>query len=179
MSTRFCHSCKHYYAYTCLVNGISLGGLCSRVLIKYSFDLEGGFSRTFLVYIIIFTFPSETHHADDDKHTLLRQYGCLNRHPERVRDPRFVEEPFFDPRDLLQVKYECCARCAGKACRFAHGAARFGLSRPACYKAIRAFEAGGFPGLLPDKPGPRQAHKLVPDVLAFLADGARATPRRA
>ena len=56
------------------------------------------------------------------------------------------------------------------------GAARFGLSRPACYKAIRAFEAGGFLALLPDKPGPRQAHKLVPEVLAFLADARARDP---
>ena len=114
--------------------------------------------------------------SDDDKHTLLRQYGCLHRHPERVRDPRFVEEPFFDPRDLLQVKYEMLRAVRVQGLPIARGAARFGLSRPACYKAIRAFEAGGFPGLLPDKPGPRQAHKLVPDVLAFLADARARDP---
>ena len=113
---------------------------------------------------------------DDDKHTLLRQYGCLNRHPERVRDPRFVEEPFFDPRDLLQVKYEMLRAVRVERLPITRGAARFGLSRPACYKAIRAFEAGGFLALLPDKPGPRQAHKLVPDVLAFLADARDRDP---
>ena len=114
--------------------------------------------------------------SDDDKHTRLRQYGCLNRHPERVRDPRFVEEPFFDPRDLLQVKYEMLRAVRVEGLPIARGAARFGLSRPSCYKAIKAFEAGGFPGLLPDKPGPRQPHKLVPEVLAFLANARACDP---
>jgi hypothetical protein len=35
----------------------------------------------------------------------LRQQGTLNLHPEEVTDSRFQEDEFFDPRDLVQVKY--------------------------------------------------------------------------
>ena len=108
--------------------------------------------------------------AADGKTDALRRHGCLNRNPERVRDRRFVEEEFFDPRDLLQVKYEMVRAVRGEQLPIAHGAVRFGLSRPACYKAIKAFDENGLPGLLPDRPGPRRPHKLTPEVVAFLTD---------
>ena len=45
-------------------------------------------------------------HDASDKSGRLRGTGTLNPHPERVRDPRFAGSDFFDPRDLLQVRYE-------------------------------------------------------------------------
>ena len=46
--------------------------------------------------------------ADDDKAERLREYGALNPHPERVTEEVFSDArlDFFDPRDLIQVKYE-------------------------------------------------------------------------
>ena len=46
----------------------------------------------------------------DDKGESLRQQGVLNPHPQRVVDPLFLEGGFFDPRDLVQVKYEMLHR---------------------------------------------------------------------
>ena len=40
----------------------------------------------------------------------LRKEGTLNSSPEKVRDPKFREGEFFDPRDLIQVKYEMLRR---------------------------------------------------------------------
>ena len=45
-------------------------------------------------------------HDAGDKPDRLRGTGTLNPHPERVRDRRFAASDFFDPRDLLQVRYE-------------------------------------------------------------------------
>ena len=84
--------------------------------------------------------------SEDGKAEVLRRHGCLNRNPERVRDHRFVEEEFFDPRDLLQVKYEMVRAVRAEQLPITHGAVRFGLSRPACYKAIKAFDEDGLPG---------------------------------
>jgi hypothetical protein len=82
----------------------------------------------------------------------LLDEGTLNPTPEKVRDPKFRETEFFDPRDIVQVRYEmlrrvsmenasvvrpCCPRpelrvmdrrrgCAGS--RAAAGAWRHGLS---------------------------------------------------
>jgi transposase len=46
-------------------------------------------------------------------------------------------------------------------------AAAFGLSRPSFYEAQAALEAGGLPALVPARPGPRRAHKLTPEIVAF------------
>ena len=41
-----------------------------------------------------------------NKRDRLQRSGTLNPHPERVRDSAFQVEGFFDPLDLLQVRYE-------------------------------------------------------------------------
>ena len=47
----------------------------------------------------------------DEKLALLRQSHTLHPHPDQVRDPLFTSgSPFFDPRDLVQVKYELLRR---------------------------------------------------------------------
>ena len=126
--------------------------------------------------IYIFTHMGEAIVSHDRKAEALRRHGCLNRNPERVRDRRFVEEEFFDPQDLLQVKYEMVRAVRAERLPIAGGARRFGLSRPTCYKAIRAFDEDGLLGLLPERPGPRRAHKLIPEVVAFLTDAAQREP---
>jgi hypothetical protein len=44
----------------------------------------------------------------DDKTESLRKYGALNPHPQKVVEKTFSDSvlEFFDPRDLVQVKYE-------------------------------------------------------------------------
>jgi transposase len=105
---------------------------------------------------------------DDPKHKALRLSGTVNPHPEKVADELFMEEDFFDPCDLVQVKYEMLRRVRvdGQAIQ---GAARaFGLSRPTFYKAKADYERGGLGGLLPARRGPRRAHKLSEPVMAFV-----------
>ena len=46
----------------------------------------------------------------DDKTAALRERRSLNRRPEKVTDPAFLKDEFFDPRDLVQVKYEMLRR---------------------------------------------------------------------
>ena len=104
----------------------------------------------------------------DDKTRSLRDHGCLNAHPENVRDELFLSNAFFDPRDLLQVKYEML-RLVREECESVSAAAtRFGLSRPTFYMALHAYEAGGLPALLPARRGPRRAHKLGTEVVEAL-----------
>ena len=47
-------------------------------------------------------------------------------------------------------------------------ATAFGFSRPSFYQALSAFEEGGLAGLVPHKRGPKRAHKLTDEVLAFI-----------
>ena len=46
----------------------------------------------------------------DAKTDALKQHGCLNPRADAVRDELFLSNAFFDPRDLLQVKYEMLRR---------------------------------------------------------------------
>ena len=51
--------------------------------------------------------------ADQDpKIRALQQQGTLNPRPKAVRDPLFLQDDFFDPRDLVQVKYEKIGRAS-------------------------------------------------------------------
>jgi len=103
------------------------------------------------------------------KRAALRAYHALNPQPHAVTDPAFTAGPaFFDAEDLVQVKYEMLRRVQVEGLSVSAAAARFGLSRPSFYAAQRAWQQAGLPGLLPQRPGPRHAHKLTPEVLAFL-----------
>ena len=63
------------------------------------------------------------------KKVCLKEQGMLNSHPERVRDPLFLENDFFDPQDLLQVKYEMIRRVERDEASVTSSAQDFGFSR--------------------------------------------------
>ena len=103
-----------------------------------------------------------------DKPGRLRGTGTLNPHPERVRDPRFADSDFFDPRDLLQVRYEMVRLVRLDRLTLAKAAERFGVSLPTCFRMVKAFARQGLPGLLPQRRGPRGPHKVTSDILQFV-----------
>src|SRR5450432_3805955 len=98
----------------------------------------------------------------------LRQSGSLNLRPQNVRDELFRDQEFFDPRDLVQVKYEMLRRVGKDGHSISTTASAFGFSRPSFYQAQAVFEESGLAGLVPQKRGPKQAHKLTPEILEFL-----------
>lgn len=104
----------------------------------------------------------------EPKQDALRRQGTLNSHPESVTSPLFQDSDFFDPRDLIQIKYEMLRRVEAESAPISQAAQEFGLSRPSFYQAQTAFQQGGLRGLMPQKRGPRRAHKLTPEVLQFL-----------
>ena len=111
------------------------------------------------------TAPEET----DGKACALRQHHALNARPSRVRDPAFTGgNPFFDANDLVQVKYEMLRRVREDGQRVSEASATFGFSRPSFYEAQAAFEESGLPGLVPQRPGPKRAHKLSESVMSVL-----------
>ena len=104
----------------------------------------------------------------DPKLDSLTQHHSLNRHPERITDQAFTSgNAFFDPRDLVQVKYEMLRRVSKDGLTVTQAAGSFGLSRPSFYEAQAAFDASGLVGLLPQRPGPRRAHKMTDALLGF------------
>jgi len=55
-------------------------------------------------------------------------------------------------------------------------AAAFGFSRPSYYEAAAAVDRHGLGGLVPAKPGPRRAHKLTDEVIAYARQLREADP---
>ncbi len=106
--------------------------------------------------------------ATDAKCDALREQGVLNPGADRVRDPLFRQHDFFDVRDLMQVKYELLRRVREEGQSVTEATVAFGVSRPTFYQTQRAFDQEGFAGLIPKKRGPRQAHKLNPEVMQFV-----------
>lgn len=107
--------------------------------------------------------------VSDGKVEALRAQRALHPHPERVEDELFQGgHPFFDSRDVVQVKYEMLRRVEQDGCTVVEAVRRFGFSRPVFYQTSKAFAEGGLPALLHERPGPRGRHKLKPEVLGFL-----------
>ncbi len=104
----------------------------------------------------------------DSKGESLRQQGVWNPHPQKVADPLFLRGEFFDPRDLVQVKYEMLRRARVEGAAVTEVTQAFGFSRPVFYLAKALFHRAGLPGLIPQRPGPRRAHKLSELVVDFL-----------
>ncbi len=98
----------------------------------------------------------------------LRKEGTLNPAPEAVRDPKFKENEFFDPHDIVQVKYEMLRRVSVENSAVSAAAEEYGVSRPTYYQTKASFEKAGVAGLAPQKRGPRGPHKLRGEALAFI-----------
>ena len=102
--------------------------------------------------------------------------GTLNPTPEKVQDHLFQSYNFFDPEDLLQVKYEMLRRVERDGTSVSQAAHDFGFSRRHFYDLQRQFAAHGFQGFVPHKRGPKGAHKLTADIVDFLDKACEEIP---
>jgi transposase len=114
--------------------------------------------------------------ATDAKLKALRQQACFNPRSHQVKDEFFRDSEFFDPRDLVQVKYEMLRRVQKDGHPISQAAAKFGFSRPSFYQAQAAFEQAGLVGLIPHKRGPKQGHKLTQEVVDFIQQKRQENP---
>jgi transposase len=107
---------------------------------------------------------------DDDKIVRLKKDGALNPHPQKVTEKMFSDSSFdfFDPRDLVQVKYEMLRAVDKEGRSVKQASEAFGFSRPAFYQAQSQFKQGGVTGLVKKRPGPKSAHKLTAEVVEYI-----------
>jgi len=103
------------------------------------------------------------------KRQALLQSGTLNKSAAKVVDPKFKNMAFFDPNDILQVKYEMLRSAQKDDVRIQQASKTFGFSRITFYKTEKAFKKSGLAGLLPRRKGPRRAHKLTGEVMEFVS----------
>ena len=107
----------------------------------------------------------------DSKHPKVRallEEGTLNPEPGKVQDPKFHDGEFFDPRDIVQVKYEMLRRVSVENASVTSATEEYSVSRPTYYQTKASFDGAGIAGLVPRKRGPRGPHKLQGAVLAFI-----------
>jgi transposase len=186
--------CKRNYAayvklimpYACLEDLKRI--FISLLIIELELYLIKHLTRLFFYGIIYLTlFKKEmcivmVKHNDDQKSKTLAQQGVLNPRPDCVKDPLFKESDFFDPRDLVQVKYEMIRRVHADRQTVGGAANAFGFSRPSFYQAQSALAKEGLSGLIPKKRGPRTRHKLTDEVMGYIeglcAEDATVSPKK-
>jgi len=156
---RLLASLSHYYA-------IQASLFCGM------FSLTAG-SGVRLYGIFIFTLMPPNPEA---KRKALQTTGTLNPRAAQVQHPLFEKSSFFDPEDLLQLKYETLRAVEIERCPIAKAARDFGLSRPTIYEAQVQFQQEGLEGLLPHKRGPKAAHKLTEEILQYFQAQRTAEP---
>lgn len=114
---------------------------------------------------------NSNHNSNEkEKKQILNKRGCLNPKPQQVKDELFEKYDFFDPEDLIQVKYEMLRRVKKNGWKIKRASKTFGFSRPFFYQARRAFEMEGIAGLIPKKRGPKQPHKFSREVMLYLEE---------
>lgn len=136
-----------------------------------------GLTTAIVLYIIIITLMSKHIPSDaDSKKAALRAAGALHPNPKAIRDEAFVQGDFFDPNDLVQVKYEMLRRHREEQKTVVEVARAFCTSRQAFYSAKAHFDSQGIPGLIPKRRGPRSAHKCTEEALDFAEQWKDAHP---
>jgi transposase len=108
------------------------------------------------------------HLYGNQKKKYLQDHGVLNKHPEKVRDELFLTDEFFDPQDLLQVRYEMIRCHQLDKVSVKEAAQRFGFSRPVFYEVEAKLEENGLVGLIPEKPGPKGPSKCTKEIIDFV-----------
>jgi transposase len=166
--------CKRNYVVLLLVEAW-IARILHRINLQYNRKQKKSIDTSLECGIIIITYDTalkevsmDKRRAADPKEKALRDCGAFNTHP--VADTLFKDNDFFDPRDLVQVKYEMLRKVHQDREPVSHAAASFGFSRPSFYKTSVDFEREGIAGLLPRKRGPRGGHKLTGEVLAFIEE---------
>jgi transposase len=102
------------------------------------------------------------------KEDILKQNGTFNKDSKSVTAEEFQSTIFFDPKDLVQVKYEMLRSVAKNELTVSQAAKKYGLSRQSFYINKAAVDTGGIAALIPQKTGPKNAHKLTSDVKEFI-----------
>jgi len=103
-----------------------------------------------------------------DKKEILISNGTYNKKHQQVKDEKFLTMDFYDPMDIVQVKYEMLKNTINGGQGVAKTAEEFGFSKMSYYNIKNAFEKKGMLALIPEKTGPKEAHKLTPQCQEYI-----------
>lgn len=111
-----------------------------------------------------------------EKEDVLLENGCFYARHRDVTDKLFLDIPFFDARDIVQVKYEMLRSVSKGEKNVSQAARDCGFSRESFYKNKALFDAGGLEALLPRKTGPKGAYKFQKEGVDFVEGYIRERP---
>jgi len=98
----------------------------------------------------------------------LKKSGYFNKNHANVTAGIFDSSPFFDKRDIVQVRYEMIRAASNNEGSVAVIADAYGFSRKSYYQVSKAFQSGGLFALIPKKKGPKRPSKLNAETSAFI-----------
>lgn len=104
----------------------------------------------------------------NSKDETLKSNGTFNKDSQAVTAEHFQSGIFFDPKDLVQVKYEMLRSVANNESSVSEASKKYGLSRQSYYISKASMESGGIAALLPRKTGPKKGYKLTDVGAAFI-----------
>jgi len=102
------------------------------------------------------------------KQDILLGNGTFNKNHAKVTERRFIDDDFYDPRDLAQVKYEMLRTARESKESVEEITDKFGFSRAGFYKIESSFEKEGLSAFVSNKTGPRNAWKLTKERQRFI-----------
>lgn len=108
------------------------------------FTLTGGVDILINGLITLTFMPKQS--PPQTKRQALQASGTFNLRSTKVRHALFQRSEFFDPEDLLQLKYETLRALKAEGRSIAQAANEFGLSRPTIYQAQANFAEKGVEG---------------------------------
>lgn len=99
---------------------------------------------------------------------VLKENGTYNAASSSVKADDFQHGIFFDPNDLVQVKYEMLRSVEKNELSVSEASEKYGLSRQTYYISKSSIEEGGLAALIPKKTGPKKGFKLKDDGCRFI-----------
>ena len=105
-----------------------------------------------------------------NKKDYLLGNGTYNKSHKKVKSKKFIENDFFDPTDMIQVKYEMLKEVTKNGKSISEAATDFGFSRTAFYHIKEVFDKKGLIGLAPEKKGPKNPYKLTSEIQRDIDD---------
>ncbi len=86
--------------------------------------------------------------SDTNKIEFLKKEGIINTKPDRIIHSLFQNNDFFDPLDLMQVRYEMLRAARIENMTVSEACKQFGYSREYFYSLNRDFISRGFAGIM-------------------------------
>ena len=107
----------------------------------------------------------------------LKSTESYNEHHENVKAPLFSDDIFYDPSDIVQVRYEMLRGVREHYISVEEALKLYGISRGTYYNAKESFEKGGVVALVRVKPGPK-GNRIDPKaescIYAYLSEHPKA-----